>query len=253
MPYPQTMMVGRWNWLLLLAPLVLAASCLVAQDKIHTEQEHFEGAISGITSDGSPKIKLVNGAETVVPRDKIKLLEMPEPAVLAKWREESVKIQLAPPPPVLAIAKKWRGLPIEWAALASDTAVASLLVADETSAASEWTKETSTIYANTPWQIVSSLMKARLAIAQSKWADAKIALAPLQETYAKSISPPDQIHMLLAQGFYLAGQVAEAENDKSTALEQFLKVSLLLPEGANLLAKARLEAGRLQQEGIWVP
>ncbi len=222
-------MVRKIATIISCAASIACISQASAQDKITTQTETIEGAIVGVTSDGSPKIQSAKGI-AAVNKSQIVRIEMKEPAEVAKARQAAASGDSAGVVSALgAKAMQFIGLDVLWVkesvALLSDAYIASGKKA-EAKALFEAVEKN---YKGTPDEVQAQVGKARLAVEEKNYPAAEQILNPIIEKAKGQVLPPVSEHASVVAAFYAMGQLLEAQGKKNEAMECYAKIGSLYP------------------------
>lgn len=197
----------------------------------------------------------VKSGTMAIPLSTIERVEMePPPNYAAAQKEMAAGDYAAALPQTKAIVEKYRGLPVDWARLA--TAMLGDIHVElgqfpEAEAAYEAYERA---YAG-EGSARSQVGRARIAVAEGKFDEAKNLLAPIAEKAMSLKYPGDGSQLASSQAFYLLGRIDEAAGRYSEALENYLRtVTFFYQDPAAVeSAQARADFLRKTHRNLAVP
>lgn len=145
------------------------------------------------------------------------------------------------------LAEKYRGLPADWArqlsAMLGDIYVALGKYEDAQAAYAAFEKS----YPGAG-SVQSSVGRARIAVAQKQWDEAKKLLTPLAAAAAAAKNSDGSAALAYSQTFVLLGQVKEQAGDQAGALEDYLRTVAIYYHDPAAVADAQKRADALRQQ-----
>jgi hypothetical protein len=151
-----------------------------------------------------------------------------------------------------SISDKFKGLPAEWAKLATST-TANLLISTGNFEKAEATfKEIEQLYPGAGG-IQSKVGLARIAVAKKEYATAKENLTPIAEAALKERNAPRENALAYSQAFYALGMVEEAEGQHQEALENYLRTVTIFFHDPTARAGAQERADALRAQNKTKP
>ncbi len=226
----------------------------MAQDRITTKDGRSqEVKIVGVSGSN---VQIQVGAGNIgVPMSNIASLTMAAPPQFAQAQAAyDAKDYNKALTATKALVDKFKGLPTDWAqqatGLLGDIYVALNKLPDAEKAYLDFQK----IYGGQGGSPQSDVGLARIALSKKDYAGAKAKLEPVTGKALSEKQPPANLTTTYSQAFYLLGQVNEAENDYSAALENYLRTVTLFYHDNTAAASAQQRADALRSEhGTKVP
>lgn len=189
------------------------------------------------------------GAGTIgIPLTNIARVQMTPPTgyrkALAAYQKRDLSKALAE---TRVLADKYRGLPADWAkqlsSLLGDIYVALGKYDDAADAYTSFEEA----YPGAG-SAQSAAGRARIAVAQQKWDEAKKLLEPLTQQALAEKNQADAPDIAYSQAFNLLGQVKEQTGDLAGALEDYLRTVAIFYHDPAAVAEAQKRADALRQE-----
>lgn len=227
--------------------LALTMATAVAQDVVVTKDGRSQNvAVQGV-SGGNLQVKV--GAGTIgVPLSNIARVNMKPPAgydkAVAAYQAHDYGAALAE---AKVLADKFRGLPTDWArqlsSMVGDIYVALKKYGDAEAAYAAFEKA----YPGAG-STQSNVGRARIAIAQQKWDEAKALLEPVAKEALSKAKLTDAPVLAYSQTFELLGQVKEQGGDSAGALEDYLRTVAIFYHDPAAVSDAQKRADALRQK-----
>lgn len=147
------------------------------------------------------------------------------------------------------VSTKYRGLPADWAKLATATTANLLITADKLDEADAAFKQLEALYPG-GGGLQSKVGLARIAVAKKEFGSAKEVLAPITEAALKEKNVPRENAFAYSQAFYAMGLIAESEDKPQDALENYLRTVTIFfhDPAARTDAQQRADALRAQNK-----
>jgi tetratricopeptide (TPR) repeat protein len=148
-----------------------------------------------------------------------------------------------------SVNDKFKGLPTEWAKLASASVANLLVTAGEFDRAEAAFRELEQIYPGAGG-LVAKVGKARIAIGKKDFLSAKDALLPIVDDALKVKNVPRENAFAYSQAFLAMGMINESEGDLPGALENYLRTVTIFfhDPSARTAALERAEAIRANNQ-----
>jgi tetratricopeptide (TPR) repeat protein len=216
-----------------------------------------QGTVLGVTSAG---VELQFGTNKVAfPLAQIAEIQMAAPPDLAAAQQAYAAKDYAKALKSLqAVTQKFKGLPTEWAQLATGM-IGDVYVAQEDLPKAEAAyKEFQRLYPGAG-SAQADVGMARIAVGRKDFATAKQKLEPIAAAALKEKSVPRANAFAYSQAFYVLGQVKESEGNVAGALEDYLRTITLFyhdpaaVSAAQERAEALRAAAKQKQQLLAVP
>ncbi len=252
------MRVHRWSHFIcplgVTLGLAMGAGPARAQEVIIGKDGRTQRVAVQEVSGGNLKVKV--GAGTMgVPLASIARVKMEPPAgyekALKAYQSRDFGTALAE---TKVLTDRFRGLPADWArqlsSMLGDIYVAIGKYADAETAYAAFEKA----YPGAG-STQSSVGRARIAVAQQKWDEAKKLLEPVAAQALGQKNLADAPVIAYSQTFHLLGQVKEQAGDLNGALEDYLRTVAIFHHDPSAVDEAQKRANALRQRntGLAVP
>lgn len=228
--------------------VVASAGSLLAQDQItfNTGQPPLAGKIERVAN-GQVMINIGVGSRPV-PLSQITSVTMaaPPPAynqALAAYeaREYEKALQLLRP-----IVDQYKGLPTDWVQRGMGMIVDLYLELNQIPRAQQEYAEFEKFYPNAKSSERMVVMKAKMAVATKKVAEAKAVLEPMAKAALAKKEVSAQDGATYGQVFLVMGQIYESENKLPEALESYLRTVTVFYQDPTASAAAQAKADALR-------
>jgi len=225
-----------------------------AQDRlIHKDGKTQDVKILGVSG---PNVQIQVGTGSVgIPLATITSVTMAAPAELAAANKACSAGDYAKALPLAkAVAGKYKGLPVDWAkqatSLVGDIQVALGNLPEAEAAYKDFQK----LYPGAGG-IQTEIGMARISVARKNYDEAKQKLDPIAAQALKTKTPSAAMGPIYSQTFYLLGQIAEAQQQPSIALENYLRTVTIFSDdhGAVTAAQEKADALRKNNPTLTVP
>ncbi|HEX8310595.1 MAG TPA: hypothetical protein VF614_04700 [Chthoniobacteraceae bacterium] len=215
------------------------------------------GTILGVTSAG---VEIQFGTnKAAFPLNMITEVQMPPPPELAAAQKAYGERNY--PAALTALRKvtdKFKGLPTDWAQLATSM-IGDLHVAmNELPKAEAAYKDFQKLYPG-GGSMQAEVGIARIAVSRKDLAGAKQKLQPIADAALKEKSVPRANAFAYSQAFYVLGQIKESEGDAAGALEDYLRTVTLFYDDPAAVGAAKQRADALRadakqkQQPLFIP
>ena len=209
-----------------------------------------QGVITGVTASGVG-INLTAGGSVTIPLAQIESVGMAAPldfnngvqAVAAKDLPRAAAS-------IGAVVAKYKGLPTDWAQQATALAGFIALQSNDMARAELAFRDFKTFYPNAPEGKVGA---AAIAASKKDFGSAKDLIGPIIEDALKQKDIPLANRFAFSRAFYISGQVKESENDRSGALEDYLRTTTIFYHDPSAVASAQERADALRKSKVTVP
>lgn len=155
-------------------------------------------------------------------------------------------------PAIQAVATKYRGLPVDWAKLASSSVGNLLINAGDLDKAEAAFKEFEQLYPGAGG-LLTKVGLARIAVAKKDFSSAKDALTPVVEEALKQKNVPRENAFAYSQAFYAMGMINESEQKLPEALENYLRTVTIFYHDPSARAGAQQHADELRAKNKDIP
>ena len=217
-----------------------------AQDRLLTKDGRTQDVkILGVN--GSNVQVQVGGGSMGIPLATVTSVVMAPPAELAAANKAYEAGDYAKAlPAAKAVAAKYKGLPVEWARQATSLVPDILVAMGNLPEAEAAYQDFQKVYPGAG-SLQTDIGMARIAIARKKYDEAKQKLDPIGEAALKTKLPPPALAAAYSQTFLLLGEIAEAQQQHITALENYLRTVTIFYADHGAVAAAQEKANALRK------
>jgi tetratricopeptide (TPR) repeat protein len=229
----------------------LAQASAAHQLRLKGNPTPLAGTVVG--ADGR-SVQFQTAAGTVgYPLQNVESVTMPMPAELSKAFTVVQAGDAAKALPVIqGFAQKYRGLPVDWARLASSSVGNLLITTGDLDKADAAFKEFEQLYPGAGG-LLTKVGLARIAVAKKDFTSAKDSLAPIVEEALKQKNVPRENAFAYSQAFYAMGLINESEEKMQDALENYLRTVTIFYHDPSARAGAQQHADELRAKNKDIP
>ncbi|MCS7064400.1 MAG: tetratricopeptide repeat protein [Methylacidiphilales bacterium] len=147
------------------------------------------------------------------------------------------------------VIKDFKGLPVDWVAEAMALLADAYQASNQNDKANAIYEEMRQLYPNQPqFLLKANLSAAKSEVRQGKTTEALKLISPLIEEASTTLNISDQKASLYAEAHLIQGMIFEREQKLHEALQAYVKVYTLYPQGAQAAAEARAAVERLRAD-----